>query len=163
VEAVKSYRIPVEPPRDLIDSYFEIKGRALEAVLSKVRFSEKAHLELKNGDRRKLRDELLRDWRYSKHYVDSAINSVIGLVKGWITLYNRGKVEKPPKITRKTVYIKNTLFSFKSGMLKISIEPGRRYLEIDLTKHHWVPGDFDRLGGLILTEKELIVALKKGG
>lgn len=66
MEAVKSYRIPVEPPRDLIDSYFEIKKRALEAVLSKVRFSEKAHLELKNGDRRKLRDELLRDWRYSK-------------------------------------------------------------------------------------------------
>jgi hypothetical protein len=48
-------------------------------------------------------------------------------------------------------------------MLKISIEPGRRCLEIDLTKHRWVPGDFDRLGGLILTEKELIVALKKGG
>ena len=56
MEAVKSYRIPVEPPRDLVGSYFEVKGRVLEAVLSKVRFSEEAHLELKNGDRRKLRE-----------------------------------------------------------------------------------------------------------
>jgi putative transposase len=73
-----------------------------------------------------------------------------------------GSVEKPPKITRRAVYIKSTLFSFKSGMLKISIEPGRRCLEIDLTKHRWVPGDFDRLGGLILTEKELIITFKRG-
>jgi hypothetical protein len=42
-----------------------------------------------------------------------------------------GSAEKPPKITRRAVYIKSTLFSFKSGMLKISIEPGRRRLEID--------------------------------
>jgi putative transposase len=161
VEAIKSYRIPVEAPRDLIDSYFEIKKRALEAVLSKVRFSEKAHLELKNGDRRKLRDELLRGWKYSKHYVDSAINSVIGLVKGWITLYNKGRAEKPPKITRRTVYIKNTLFSFKNGVLKISIKPYKRYLEVDLTKYCWIPKDFDSLGGLILMEKELIITVKK--
>jgi putative transposase len=66
-----------------------------------------------------------------------------------------------PKITRKTVYIKNTLFSFKSGMLKISIEPNRRYLEVDLTKYRWIPRDFDSLGGLILTERELIITFKR--
>jgi putative transposase len=161
VEAVKSYRIPIEAPRDLIDSYFEVKKRALETILSKVRFSEKAHLELRNGDRKKLRDELLRNWRYSKHYIDSAINSVIGLVKGWVTLYNKGKAKEHPKITKKTVYVKNTLFTFKSGRLKISIEPNRRYLEVDLTKYRWIPKDFDHLGGLILTEKELIITVKK--
>jgi putative transposase len=161
VEAVKSYRIPIEAPRDLIDSYFEVKKRALETILSKVRFSEKAHLELRNGDRKKLRDELLRNWRYSKHYIDSAINSIIGLVKGWVTLYNKGKAKEHPKITKKTVYVKNTLFTFKSGRLKISIEPNRRYLEVDLTKYRWIPKDFDHLGGLILTEKELIITVKK--
>jgi hypothetical protein len=51
-------------------------------------------------------------------------------------------VEGLQKITRNTVHIKNTLFSFKSGMLKISIEPNRRYLEVDLAKYCWIPRDF---------------------
>ena len=161
MEAVKSCRIPVDAPKDLIDAYFEAKRKASEVILSKVRLSGKAHLEFKNDDRKRLREELLKDWRYSKHYIDSAINSVIGLIKGWITLYNRGKAEKPPKITRKTVYIKSTLFSFKDGVLKISIEPNKRYLEVDLSRYRWIPRGFDRLGGLILTEKELIITFKR--
>ena len=147
MEAVKSFRIPVEAPLDLLESYLEVKKKALETILSYIRFNGKAHLEFRSGDRKRLRDELLKDWKYSKHYVDFVINSVIGLVKGWITLHNRGRAGKPPEITRKTVYIKNTLFSFKGGVLKVSIEPGRRYLEVDLARYPWVPSDFERLGG----------------
>jgi len=161
LEVVKSYRIPVDAPKDLIEEYFRVKQGALEYVLSKVRLSGKAHLSLDKEERRELRDSLLRGWRFSKHYVDSAINSVIGLVKGWITLYNRGRAREHPKITRRSIYVKNTLFIFKSGILRISIEPNRRYLEVDLTKHRWVPQDFDRLGGLVLTEKYLIITVKK--
>jgi len=161
LEVVKSYRIPVDAPKDLIEACFEVRKRALEAILSKIKLSGKAHLEFNSEDRRRLREELLRGWRYSKHYVDSAINSVIGLVKGWVTLYNRGRAREHPKITRRSIYVKNTLFTFKSGILRISIEPNRRYLEVDLTKHRWVPQDFDRLGGLVLTEKYLIVTVKK--
>jgi putative transposase len=91
LEAIKSYRIPLDAPIDLIDSYFEVKRKALKSIFSHVKFNGKAHLDFKNDDRKKLRGELLRNWKYSKHYVDSAINSVIGLVKGWITLYNRGR------------------------------------------------------------------------
>jgi len=161
MEAVKSYRIPVESPKDLIEEYFKVKQRALEHIFAHVRFSNKAHLSLSREGRRKLRDELLKDWKFSKHYIDSAINSVIGLVKGWITLYNRGKAESKPEITKRIVYIKSTLFSFRNGILRISIEPNKRYLEVDLRKYSWIPSDFDRIGGLILTEKELIITVKK--
>ncbi|MEM3661962.1 MAG: transposase [Sulfolobales archaeon] len=89
------------------------------------------------------------------------MNSIIGLVKGWITLYNRGKAKGPPKITKRIVYIKSALFSFRNGILRISIEPNKRYLEVDLRKYSWVPSDFDRIGGLILTEKGLIITFKK--
>jgi hypothetical protein len=41
MEAIKSCRIPVEAPKDLIDAYFEVKKRALDAILSKVKFSGK--------------------------------------------------------------------------------------------------------------------------
>ncbi|MEM2703387.1 MAG: transposase [Candidatus Bathyarchaeia archaeon] len=161
MEAIKSYRIPTEVPKDLIEEYFKVKQRALEHIFAHVRFSNKAHLSLSREDRKRLRDELLKDWRFLKHYVDSAINSIIGLVKGWITLYNRGKAKGPPKITKRIVYIKSALFSFRNGILRISIEPNKRYLEVDLRKYSWVPSDFDRIGGLILTEKGLIITFKK--
>ncbi|MEM3832953.1 MAG: transposase [Thermoprotei archaeon] len=161
MEAVKSYGIPVEAPKDLIEEYFKVKQKALDAIFSHVKISKKAHLNLKAEDRKRLRDELLREWRYSKHYVDSAMNSVIGLVKGWITLYNRGKAKEPPKITKRTVYIKGTLFSFRNGMLRVSIEPNKRYLGVDLSKCSWIPKDFDKVGGLLMTESELIVTVKK--
>jgi len=82
--AVKSYKIPIEAPRDLIEAFFEKKKKALREILRHVSYSRtgKAHLNFKAEDRRILRNTLLNNWKYSKHYVDSAINSVIGLVKG---------------------------------------------------------------------------------
>jgi hypothetical protein len=51
MEVVKSYRIPVNAPRDLIEEYFKVKQRALEYVLSKVRLSGKAHLSFGKRER----------------------------------------------------------------------------------------------------------------
>ncbi len=161
--AIKAYKIPVEAPRDLIEEYFKIKKIALDELLSYIKYSKngKAHLYFKARDRRRLRDKLLKDWKYSKHYVDSAINSAIGVVKGWIKLHNGGRAKSKPEITKKTVYIKNTLFTYRDGVLKISIEPRRRYLIVNLRKYKWIPRDFAGVGGLILTENKLIVTLKK--
>lgn len=161
MEAVKSYRIPVEAPKDLVESYFEVKKKALEVVFSRVKFSKKAHLDFRREHRKALRDELLKNWMFSKHYVDSAINSVIGLVKGWIALHNRGRAKNTLKITKRTVYVKSTLFSLRDGVLRISIEPDKRYLEVDLMKYPWIPKDFDKIGCLLMTEKELIITVKK--
>ncbi|MEM2626244.1 MAG: hypothetical protein QXG19_09010, partial [Candidatus Jordarchaeales archaeon] len=70
MEAVRSYRIPVEAPRDLIEECFKVKQKALDAIFSHVKISKKARLEFDGEDRKRLRDELLRRWKYSKHYVD---------------------------------------------------------------------------------------------
>lgn len=163
MEVVKSYKIQVKAPRDLIEDYFGLKQKVLNTIFSHVKLSKsnKAHFELNKESWKKLRGELLRGWKYSKHYVDSAINSVVGLVKGWVTLYNKGKAKEAPKVTRKTVYVKNTLFSYRGDVLKISVEPNRRYLTVDLTRYKWIPRDFDKVGGLLLTEKELVITVKK--
>jgi hypothetical protein len=141
-------------------NFFEVKGKTLKIILDHIKFYRKAHLEFKDNDRRRLRDELLKDWRHSEHYVDSAINSIIKLVRGWIKLYNEG-AERLPEITRKIVYVKNTLFSFKNGIIKTCIESNTSYLEVDLSRYRWIPNNFNRLGGLILTEKELIITVEK--
>ncbi|MEM0079625.1 MAG: HepT-like ribonuclease domain-containing protein [Candidatus Nezhaarchaeales archaeon] len=83
------------------------------------------------------------------------------MVKDWITLYNGGKAKGPPKITKKMVYIKSTFFSFRNGVLKIGIEPNKRHLEVDLNKYSWIPKDFDKIGRPLMTEKELIITVKK--
>jgi len=160
--AVKSYKIPIETPRDLIEACFEAKKKALEEIMSHVTHhrSGKAHLKFRAGDRRKLRNNLLKDWKYSKHYVDSAINSAIGLAKGWIKLYNKGRAKSKPKIAGKTVYIKSTLFTCRDGKLKISIKPNKQYLEVNLARYGYLPKDFNTTGGL-LTENRLIINFKR--
>ena len=72
---------------------------ALDEVFRHVKFSRsgKVHLKFNKSKRKGLRDKLLKNWKFAKHYVDSAINSIIGLVKGWISLYNRGKVNQNRK------------------------------------------------------------------
>jgi len=107
-------------------------------------------LKFNKNKRKELRNRLLRNWRFAKHYVNSAINSVIGLIKGWIQLYNRGKAKSKPEITKKNVYVKTTLFKIVKGKIKITIEPRKHYLEVDLTKFDYLPEDYDSIGGLIL-------------
>ncbi len=161
-EVIKSYAVPVKAPKDLIDAYLEVKRKALEAVIAYVSYSKgKARLRLKAEERREIRSELLKDWPYASHYIDSAINSVIGLVKGWIKLYNRGKAKRPPEITRRMVYIKSTLFRIKENKLIIRIVARRRYLEVDLSRFDYLPRDYDSIGGLLLTDDRLYITFKR--
>ncbi len=163
MESIKAYSIPITAPKDLIKEYFELRKTVLGEILKHVKYSKsgKAHLKFDKNKRKELRDKLLRNWKFAKHYIDSAINSVIGLVKGWIQLYNKGKAKSKPEITKKTVYVKTTLFSVKNGKIKITIEPRKRYLEVDLTKFDYLPKDYDSIGGLILQEGKLIITFKK--
>ena len=163
MEIIKSYSIPITAPKDLMEEYFKLRKIALEEIFRHVRYSKsgKAHLKFDKNKRKELRDKLLRNWKFARHYVDSAINTVIGLVKGWIQLYNRRKAKSKPKITKKTVYVKTTLFSVRNGKIKITIEPRKRNLEIDLAKFDYLPKDYDSIGGLILQEGKLIITFKK--
>ncbi len=163
MEVIKAYSVPMTAPKDLLEEFFKLRKIALEETLKHVKYSKsgKAHLKFNKNDRKELRDRLLENWKFAKHYVDSAINSVIGLVKGWIKLYNKGKAKSKPEITKKTVYVKTTLFSVKNGKIKITIEPRKRYLEIDLAKFDYLPKNYDSIGGLILQEDKLIITFKK--
>ncbi len=162
-EAIKSCAVPIKAPKDLIDAYLEVKRKALEAVMAHVSYgpSGKARLRLRAGERREIRKELLKDWPYASHYVDSAINSVMGLVKGWIKLHNRGKAKRPPEITRRMVYIKSTLFRVKENKLIIRVVARRRYLEVDLSGFDHLPRDYDSIGGLLMTDDRLYITFKR--
>jgi len=84
VEAIKAYSVLLTAPKDLIEEYFKLKRVVLDEVFKHIKFSRsgKAHLKFNRSKRKELRNKLLRNWKFAKHYVDSAINSIIGLVKG---------------------------------------------------------------------------------
>ncbi|MEM2604843.1 MAG: transposase, partial [Candidatus Korarchaeum sp.] len=44
-----------------------------------------------NEFKKQLRDELMKNWGYSKHYVDSAIREAYSLLKSWRRNYSKGR------------------------------------------------------------------------
>ena len=113
--------------------------------------------------RKELRDKYLKGWVYSKHYVDSAIKQAYSVLESWRKRYLRGKAERRrPKLKRKFVRVKGTLYSYRDGVLRVSARPYKESLTVDLRKT-WC---WDRirgleLGELILKQDRLIVTVKK--
>ena len=163
IEVCKARSIPIKAPKDLIEAYHQIECKALQAILKQIQYTEKrkAKLVITNEFKKQLRKELLKNWKFTKNYVDSAMDMAYSIVRSWISNYNRGVFKNKPKVRRKVVYIKMSLFSYKDGILRISIKPYKRCIIIDLNKYPWIPKDFDKIGGLLLTENKLILTLKK--
>ena len=162
---VKAYLIPFNGfPDDFVKDYNRVKRRTLHYILSKVEYmDDKAVLKVKYGDVKELRDNILREWRWSTHYIDSVINQVYSTVRSWIKRYNSGKAYKPPEIRNRAVYIKNTLFTVKDNIIKISLIPNQQYLEVNLNNYKYIPRDYTEIGGLTYLPKRrrLVISFKK--
>ena len=149
---VKAYPIPIQADEvvlKFIEEYHKMAKIVLEEILNAERFTK--------FERKKLRDKLLKNWKYVAHYVDSAINQMQGLVKSYKKKLKRGKKTRKPRLRKKFVYVKSTLFRLKGTILKITIIPRDYYIEIDLSKYAYIlqflkeiqEGKL-RLGGLFL-------------
>jgi len=81
--------------------------------------------------KRDLRNNLLKDWGYAAHYVDSAIRVAYSILSSWKKNYMQGRRRrKKPAVRRKFVRVKGTLFVCKDGRIRVTIKP-REYLEFD--------------------------------
>jgi putative transposase len=108
-----------------------------------------------------LRSILLKDWVYSKHYVDSAIKQAYSIIKSWRRSYIKGERTRAKPIVRKRfVRIKETLYSFKNGKIKVSIKPYKEYLEFDVSKAWFLSRAKGEMGELILNEKYLTITFR---
>jgi len=160
---VRAYSIPFQADEvilEFIEEYHKIARKALQEILSTEKFTSK--------ERRQLRDKLLEDWPYAAHYVDSAINQMRGLVKSYRKRLRRGKRARKPRLRKKFVYVKSTLFRLKGSVVRITIIPREYYLEIDLAKYAYIlpflediQGGRLRLGGLFLFPDKIILNLVK--
>jgi len=110
-----------------------------------------------------IRSLRLAGWEYSKHYVDSAIKQAYSIIKSWRRSYLKGeRFREKPTVKRKFIRIKETLYSFRNGKIKVSLKPYEHYLEFNVSRAwFWprVPKDAE-MGELILNEKRLAITFK---
>jgi putative transposase len=70
------------------------------------------------------------------------------------------KRRKKPIVKKRFVRIKETLYSFKDGRIKVSIKPYEEYLEFDISKAWFLSRAKGEIGELILNEKYLIITFR---
>jgi putative transposase len=108
-----------------------------------------------------LRDLLMEDWKFSRHYVDSAIKQACSILKSWRRGYIKGeRGREKPVVRKRFVRIKETLYSFRDGMIRVSIKPYEEYLEFDISRAWFLSRAKGEMGELILNEKYLTVTFR---
>ncbi|USG99702.1 transposase [Thermococcus argininiproducens] len=160
---VRAYSIQLQGDSvilEFIEEYYKMAKTALQEILNTEKFTK--------FERKQLRDTLLENWNYAAHYVDSAINQMLGLVKSYKRKLKKGKKAREPKLKKKFVYVKSTLFRLKGTTLEITIIPREYYLEIDLTEYHYLHPLLEgikegkaKLGGLFLFPDKLVLNFVK--
>ncbi len=85
--------------------------------------------------KRNLRNELLKDWSYTSHYVDSAIKVAYSILNSWRRNYLKGRRKRiKPRVKRRFVRVKETLYTYRDSRIRVTIKPRKLYLEFDLSK-----------------------------
>ncbi|MEM3832515.1 MAG: transposase [Thermoprotei archaeon] len=166
---VKAYSIPHDlEVNELIEDYMSVLNAILEDLWRNIAWNRNGKrlipfLRKDKAFRKKLRDKHLRGWVYSKHYVDSAIKQAYSVLESWRKRYLRGRAgRRKPELKRKFVRVKETLYSYRDGVLRISVRPYKESITIDLRKA-WC---WDRirgleLGELILKQDRFIVTVRR--
>jgi len=150
--------------KDFLEDYRIVLQRAIDEVWSRIRWVERYDrgrrrlipiIPKENGFKHHyLRDLLMDGWSYSKHYVDSAIKQAYSILKSWRRNYLKGRRSREePAVKKKFVRIKETLYSDRNGVTRVSIKPYERYLEFGISKAWFLSRADGEMGELILNER----------
>ena len=154
--------------REFLNSYRFLLQRAIDTIWDRIEWKKEKNriipmIPKSKEFKRTLRNQLLKDWDYASHYVDSAIKTAYSILNSWRRNYIRGERGRTkPVVKRKFVRVKETLYRFKDWKIIITIKPRQFYLEFDLSKAWFrkrVEGS--DLGELILKESELVITFRK--
>ena len=158
---------------DFLEAYRLILQKAIDEIWTNIMWIEKYEkcrkrlipIIPKDGafKHHYLRNTLLENWEYSKHYVDSAIKQAYSILKSWRRNYVRGKgTREKPVVKKRFVRIKETLYSYRDGKIKVSVKPYEKYLTFDISKA-WFLKKLPKkaeMGELILSEKYLTITFR---
>ena len=157
---------------EFLEAYRRLLQKAVDEIWAEIRWIEKYDSKGRkrlipiipkdnNFKNHYLRDLLMEDWSYSKHYVDSAIKQAYSMLKSWRRSYLKGERKmKKPVVKRRFVRIKETLYTYRDGKIKVSIKPHEEYLEFDVSKAWFLSRARGEMGELILGERYLTVTFR---
>ena len=156
---------------EFLEAYRRLLQKAVDEIWAGIRWIEKHDrkgrrrlipiIPKDNNFKHSLRNILLEGWSYSKHYVDSTIKQAYSMLKSWRRSYIKGERRREKPVVRKRfVRIKETLYTYKDGKIKVSIKPHEEYLVFDISKAWFLSRARGELGELILNEKYLTVTFR---
>jgi len=153
-----------------LEAYRRLLQKAVDEIWAEIRWIEKRDEKGRlipmipkdnNFKNHYLRSLLMDGWSYSKHYVDSAIKQAYSMLKSWRRSYLKGERRKEkPVVKRRFVRVKETLYTFKDGKIKVSLRPHEEHLVFDVSKAWFLKRAKGELGELILGEKHLTVTFR---
>ncbi|MBS7613782.1 transposase, partial [Candidatus Bathyarchaeota archaeon] len=153
---------------ELIEDYMHVLNAIFDDLWSSITWKRQAKrvipfLKKDNDFRKSLRVKYLSGWTYSKHYIDSAIKQGYSVLESWRKRYMHGRAGRnKPRLKRKFVRVKETLYTYRNGVIRISIKPYEESAVIDLRKTWcWDKIKDLELGELILKQDRLVVTVKK--
>lgn len=157
--------------KDFLEAYRVLLQKTIDEIWNNIKWVEKQDgkekklipIIPKNNEFKNhyLRDLLMNKWSYSKHYVDSAIKQAYSILKSWRRNYIKGRrTMNKPIVKKRFVRIKETLYSFRNGKIKLSIKPYEKYLEFDISKAWFLNRAKGEMGELILKEKYLTITFR---
>ena len=116
-----------------------------------------------NEFRRNLRNKLLVEWFFARHYVDSAIKTAYSILTSWRKNYMKGKRKrKKPSVNRRFIRVKTTLMKVEGSKIRITIKPRGEYLELDYSKEWFYERTKGwKVGELIIRESDILLTFSK--
>lgn len=170
---------------DLLTAYQKLLQRAIDEIWNSTTWKEKRvkHkysvgkgkykyyetvrliplLPKSNEFKRELRNELLKDWSFAKHYVDLAIKTAYAILNSWRQNYLKGKrKKKKPVVKRKFIRVKTTLMKVEGSKIRITVRPRGKYLELDFSREWFYEGIKEwKAGELIIREEDILLTFSK--
>ena len=186
-EVVRTYSVPInnERIRELITWYSEMLQRTIEKIWSSIiweyRFPEivrkKKGIKVKIGRKirvpkipsdknfkKKLRDSLLTQCPYAKHWVDAVIRTAYSIISSWRKRYLKGKARKTmPRIRRRFARCKITLMrvDYERKIIRVTLRPGE-YLEISWANRWFINRVRGwSVGEIIIKDARVLIPFKK--
>ena len=186
LEQVRMYSVSVSDPRvgELITWYLKALQRAVDIVWKSMEWRyvfpkvERRGGKLKvatpykvkvpelprsSAFKKRLRDELLKECPYAKHWVDAVIRTAYSIMGSWRKRYLKGRARRArPRVRRRFARCKVTLMRVDYGRktIRITIKPGD-YLEVSWTGR-WFARRVEgwRVGEVVLKDDRVLIPFK---
>jgi putative transposase len=180
------YSVPVSDPRvsELITWYLRTLQRAIDIIWDNIEWKYRLpkierrkrkqiviipykfkvpELPKDKSFKKRLRDDLLQNCPYARHWVDAVIRTAYSIMESWRKRYLKGRARKvKPRVRRRFARCKITLMRVDYGekRIRITVKPGE-YIEVSWSSR-WFTRRVEgwRVGEVVLKDDRILIPFK---